>query len=109
MLSLGEPPRVPDGRLSKEEEFGLSGQATWKAWLFPRIGRHFHGYGLRTVVRCWDPGLGLTPRMFGRALCSSLLTPVGLCDLRLVTGSPGSRAKDKESFWGFGHLGKVQE
>lgn len=35
--------------------------------------------------------------------------PVGFCDLRLVTGSTGNRAKDRESFWGFGHLGKVRE
>lgn len=46
----------------------------------------------------WDLGLGLTPRVPGRALCSSLLISVGLCDLRLVTGSTGSRVKDKESF-----------
>lgn len=38
-----------------------------------------------------------------------MLIHVRLCDLRSVTGSTGSRAKDKESFWGFGHLGKVQE
>lgn len=98
---------MPDGRLSKEEESGLSGQAAWRAWLSPRNGIYFLGYGLRTVVGCWGPGLVSALRVPGQALCPSFLTPVGLCDLRLVTGSTGSRAKDKESFWGFGHLGKV--
>lgn len=65
------------------------------------------GYGLRTVVGCWGPGYVAAPRVTGRSLCSSLLIPVGLCDLGLVTGSTRSRAKDKESSWGFGHLGKV--
>lgn len=103
---------MPDGRLSKEEESGLSGQAAWRAWLFPRNEIHFLGYWPRDsggVLGCWGPGLVPALRVPGKALCPSFLTPVGLCDLRLVTGSTGSRAKDKESFWGFGHLGKVQE
>lgn len=106
----GQQPSLPDGRLSKGEESGLSGQAAQRASILLRSGIRFLDYGLRKAVGCWSLGSVPALSMPGRAWgASSLLIHIGLCDLRPVTGSTRSKSKDRESFWGFGHLGKVQE
>lgn len=51
----------------EEEQPRLPEETAWRAWLLPRNGIHFPGYGLRQEVAFSCPGLVSAPRGPGRA------------------------------------------
>lgn len=68
----GQQPSLPDGRLSKAEESGLSGQAARRASVLLRSGIRFLEDGLRKAVGCWSLGSVPALSMPGRAWRSLL-------------------------------------